>query len=352
MRFASRMMGLSAILVLAFATMTFGQVEIPEGTATVDGDLSDWAGAAWIDADQIYYSSNELWPADVPEGTPKWAAMWSSTTNMIYVAATLEDQNQISTTESTGWDTSDRVEFYVNAPNTDTSPYYWGTPASEGGDMRDAQQWVVGHDGSTGPDDVAGYWATLGGNPIPEGAEPEIAVRVEGTTISYEIAMTPWESLLWVYDDGGSTPLRLEDENSTIVQLAAGVQMGLDVVLGSRDGDNFGMMAENLDGAKYTNAANMLNVTLVEGAENPLGDVNLDGVVNGLDVDPFVGLVTSGGFQTEADMNGDGAVNGLDVDPFVAAVVGGGGAQAVPEPGTLLLALMAGLALIAVGRRK
>jgi hypothetical protein len=67
-----------------------------------------------------------------------------------------------------------------------------------------------------------------------------------------------------------------------------------------------------------------------------LGDVNLDGEVNGLDVDPFVGLVTSGGFQTEADMNEDGAVNGLDVDPFVAAVVGGG-VQAVPEPSTLIL---------------
>ena len=82
------------------------------------------------------------------------------------------------------------------------------------------------------------------------------------------------------------------------------------------------------------------------------GDMNLDNLVNGLDVDPFVGLVTAGDFQTEADMNGDGAVNGLDVDPFVAAVVGGGGAQAVPEPGTLVLALMAGLALITIGRRK
>jgi hypothetical protein len=33
------------------------------------------------------------------------------------------------------------------------------------------------------------------------------------------------------------------------------------------------------------------------------------------------------------------AVNGLDVDPFVAAVVGG--TQAIPEPSTLLLAIVA-----------
>ena len=76
-----------------------------------------------------------------------------------------------------------------------------------------------------------------------------------------------------------------------------------------------------------------------------LGDVNLDRVVNGLDVDPFVDVLLNGPFQVEADMNEDGVVNGLDVDPFVEAVVGGGVA-AVPEPSTCVLA---GLGLIACG---
>jgi hypothetical protein len=77
-----------------------------------------------------------------------------------------------------------------------------------------------------------------------------------------------------------------------------------------------------------------------------LGDVNLDKVVNGLDVDPFVDVLLNGPFQDEADMNEDGVVNGLDVDPFVAAVVGGGVA-AVPEPSTLVLAL--GFVLLGAG---
>ncbi len=47
------------------------------------------------------------------------------------------------------------------------------------------------------------------------------------------------------------------------------------------------------------------------------GDVNLDGVVNLLDVQPFVNLITSGSFQAEADINQDGVVNLLDVGPFV-----------------------------------
>jgi hypothetical protein len=82
-----------------------------------------------------------------------------------------------------------------------------------------------------------------------------------------------------------------------------------------------------------------------------LGDVNLDTEINGLDVDPFVGLVTSGGYQCEADMNADGAVNGLDVDPFVAAIIGVGG-QAVPEPSTLLLACIGLVACAHLGTRR
>ena len=38
-------------------------------------------------------------------------------------------------------------------------------------------------------------------------------------------------------------------------------------------------------------------------------------------------------------MNLDGDVNGLDVDPFVATVVGGG-TQPVTEPSTLLLCII------------
>ena len=48
-----------------------------------------------------------------------------------------------------------------------------------------------------------------------------------------------------------------------------------------------------------------------------LGDINLDGQVNLLDVAPFVALLSNGGFQLEADINGDGQVNLLDVGPFI-----------------------------------
>lgn len=54
-----------------------------------------------------------------------------------------------------------------------------------------------------------------------------------------------------------------------------------------------------------------------------LGDVNLDGAVNLLDVAPFIDRLGTGTYQAEADVNGDGVVNLLDVDPFISQVSGG-----------------------------
>ncbi len=48
-----------------------------------------------------------------------------------------------------------------------------------------------------------------------------------------------------------------------------------------------------------------------------LGDVNMDGVVDFLDIGPFIGLLTNSTFKDEADCNGDGVVNFLDIAPFI-----------------------------------
>ena len=48
-----------------------------------------------------------------------------------------------------------------------------------------------------------------------------------------------------------------------------------------------------------------------------LGDVNLDGEVNLLDVASFVRVLEIGSFQHEADINQDGSVDLLDLEPFV-----------------------------------
>ena len=53
-----------------------------------------------------------------------------------------------------------------------------------------------------------------------------------------------------------------------------------------------------------------------------LGDVNLDGQVDLLDVVPFIDLIANSRFQLEADINQDGVVNLIDVAPFVELLTG------------------------------
>jgi len=83
------------------------------------------------------------------------------------------------------------------------------------------------------------------------------------------------------------------------------------------------------------------------------GDLDGNGVVDGLDIDPFVQVLTgSADFNAAADLDGNGTVDGLDIDPFVQALTGGGDAaiSAVPEPTTA--GLLAGAFGLMLARRR
>ena len=49
-----------------------------------------------------------------------------------------------------------------------------------------------------------------------------------------------------------------------------------------------------------------------------LADVNQDGVVDFLDIGPFITVLTSGEYFLEADVNQDGVVDFLDIGPFIS----------------------------------
>jgi len=64
-------------------------------------------------------------------------------------------------------------------------------------------------------------------------------------------------------------------------------------------------------------------VVVVVPATGILGDVNMDGMVNLLDISPFVEILGNNLYQFEADLNEDGIVNLLDIDPFVSLLSDG-----------------------------
>ena len=89
------------------------------------------------------------------------------------------------------------------------------------------------------------------------------------------------------------------------------------------------------------------------------GDVNDDHVVNGLDISVIAAhWLLTGATQEQGDANGDGVVNGLDIAIIAShwlytsptSGAGNGTASTVPEPTSLALAALGGLALLYIGR--
>ena len=88
---------------------------IPHGTITVDGDLSEWDNAIWLDLDQDYYGENGE-ANDVLEA--KFALQWNSTTNKVYAAVKVHDMCQVLSDFPFNWNTNDHLEVYMQGdPN-------------------------------------------------------------------------------------------------------------------------------------------------------------------------------------------------------------------------------------------
>lgn len=111
------------------------------------------------------------------------------------------------------------------------------------------------------------------------------------------------------------TPTGQLIQNLSVAALSAGSGMFVDPAGIAVDFDNNRLFVAN----KGDNNGNIMVFSILVD-QVVLGDINCDGSVDLLDVQPFVDLIASGGFSDKADMNQDGIVNLLDVGPFVAAL--------------------------------
>ena len=75
------------------------------------------------------------------------------------------------------------------------------------------------------------------------------------------------------------------------------------------------------NGTGTTNATlNAFALSVTDPSSALLGDVNLSGTVDFLDISPFISVLTSPEYQIEADINLDGYVNFLDITPFITVL--------------------------------
>ena len=124
------------------------------------------------------------------------------------------------------------------------------------------------------------------------------------------------------YDRDGDIDLAIAAGQEATLMINQGdltFRSGFSVRIG--DGENriaFGDMDGDSDLELVTSNRSADSISVIFNDCFLLGDINLDGQVDRLDINPFVNLLQTGTYMNEADVNMDGAVNLLDIAPFVA----------------------------------
>ena len=102
---------IAVVVILAIGSAAMADHDIadpyyaPEAVPTIDGDLSDWAGAQWIALDENYSGT----PADL--GDCAYSVSWSDDNNLVYLAASVVDTNQSLSDYFVAWNGQDDSFF-------------------------------------------------------------------------------------------------------------------------------------------------------------------------------------------------------------------------------------------------
>lgn len=220
MRRLLRLIGLLLVASLAAASPALAAPTLGYGTATVDGDFSDWTGVTWHPFDTVYDST----PTDITGG--EWAAKW--TANKVYMAVRVQDAMHSFKDSYTEWNARDGVEMYIHTT---------GTGGDYGMKQQPAQEWAVGMK----TDANGSVWTTCGypptaGNFTPTASQFVAAGKIVGNSLYYEAAMTPFQ-----YFGGRSG-------NADVVSpLSQGMTIGVDCTAVGHNGTAYtGMKYSNL----------------------------------------------------------------------------------------------------------
>lgn len=207
----------SAVQSATYTALTVNRpYYIAPGTATVDGDLSEWVDAEWTPLTQLY--DVPLYPAGSPlsPATPDvaeayYATRWSE--DKVYVAIKVRDTVHNLSPTYVAWDSHDLVEFCIHTTGTGPTDYNNYGFAS-------AQEYLAGirPDGSS-------VWSTLGPTGSVSGTGVALAGKVVGQWLNYEAGLIPYHSLN-----------RANPSQSVISYLSAGDVIGVDPLVVANNG--------------------------------------------------------------------------------------------------------------------
>ena len=113
----------------------------------------------------------------------------------------------------------------------------------------------------------------------------------------------------------------LNNNGFNVEQTTETVEAGQGRIVGHFDRNTFfnqngaGSDVRNFDNTQL--ALNIFSFAATVESSVLLGDVNLDGVVDFLDISPFILALSTGSVQAEADIDQNSVVDFLDIGPFI-----------------------------------
>ena len=144
--------------------------------------------------------------------------------------------------------------------------------------------------------------------------------NIESLVLELVSGASPFQNLIGYQTDGFS----LQDDRLSYIRPAGGNQ-SFEVRLGVLDKDELLLAAGttiSITADPATSGGFTISSIGVAIPDFVPADVNRDGIVNLLDVSPFIGLLGSTSYAMEGDVNKDGVINLLDVVPFVQKLSG------------------------------
>jgi len=229
--------------------------------------------------------------------------------------------------------------------------------------------WALYRD--TAPNNT-GPWTSIGNTGgHPNGTNSDPPPSVPGSVREEHWAIRRWESnfdgpvkltsMLAATNTGGTgTTVHLFHNGSLLDTLqtnaAAGLMNDVNAIVAAGDFIDLALSPEAFDGSNRSDGADGSNFTLliedIPGGGAKPGDFNVDTVVDFLDFGIMAdNFRETGASFFDGDINFDGEINLRDFVEFRAAFEAENAANAVPEPGSLLLLLFGAVTLLSLGGR-